>query len=189
VGDKKTVSLTQFGKRLGTRWEGTQAREVLRREIQALGQPGLLVVDFRGLEVLSGSFADEALGELLATLVEGALPGRYVMGRATREEILEDLNLKLAERKLALLVGLGGKNWTAVGKLPPYLEEALRWVMDRGWGRSAELAQELGLTVQQASMRLLALGQLRLVHMEAESRAGGGYQWRAQSLCSFISGR
>lgn len=184
----KALSLARFGLRLGTRLEGSTIRSLLWGELHNLSQPGLLVVDLAGLEVLSGSFADEVLGEVLASLVEGDLPGRYILVRSPGEELLEDVRTKLLARKLPLLAAVGeGSRWSVLGKLQPYLGEALEWVVEHGEATSQDLACALGLTVQQASMRLLALGRLRLVHLEQESRPAGGYRWRAVSLLAFIT--
>ena len=179
----KAVQLNRFGRRLGTREEGARAREVIRQALQALPPGGRLFVDLSGLEVLSGSFADEALASLLAELRDGALPDRYLLIRADDGELVEDLSQRLAQRGLAALALLG-EAVQVIGRLPPYLAEALELVMTRGEMTSPELAQALSISVKNASVRLGELAKLRLVRTVQETRPVGGVQYRAVSLVS-----
>jgi len=181
--ERKVYSLKKFGRRLGTRQEGKRAHDELFRALAALPPGGRLVIDLSGMEVLSGSFADEALASLLSELRDGEISDRYLLVRADDEELLEDLSERLSRRGLALLA-LVGDGHRVLGKLPPYLAEALEQVIERGRLTSLELARLLGISVQNASVRLRELAKLRLIHMVQESRPGGGVQHRAVSLVS-----
>ena len=57
-------------------------------------------------------------------------------------------------------------------------------MIERGRLTSLELAKLLGISVQNASVRLRELAKLRLIHMVQESRPVGGVQYRAVSLVS-----
>ncbi|MFO8034579.1 MAG: hypothetical protein R6U88_05395 [Candidatus Bipolaricaulota bacterium] len=173
--------LAPYGLRLGTRQEGLRVRGDLVQALEELPERGVLVVDVSGLEVLSGSFADEALVEAVAWLTERGGPGRYLVVRASGAEEVEDLGARLGQRKLALLALLS-EGPRALGHLPPYLAQALDLVHQQGAITSQELACELGVSVQGAAVRLAALARLRLVHPEPEARAMGGRQNRAVSL-------
>ena len=59
--DERIFPIHTFGRRLGTRLEGRAARERLIAALEALEEPGRLIVSLEGVEVLSGSFADEAI--------------------------------------------------------------------------------------------------------------------------------
>ena len=179
----KTVYLNRFGRGLGTREEGARVREILWQALESLSPGEKLVVDLAGLEVLSGSFADEALASLLSELRDGELPDRYLLIRADDEELLEDLSERLSRRGLALLA-LVRDGYRVLGKLPPYLAEALEQVIEQGRLTSLELARLLGISVQNASVRLRELAKLRLIRMVQESRPVGGVQYRAVSLTS-----
>ena len=181
--EERRIKLAQFGQRLGTRQEGRRAHDVLLRALAALPPGGRLVVDLSGMEVLSGSFADEALASLLSELRDGELPDRYLLIRADDEELLEDLSERLSRRGLALLA-LVRDGYRVLGKLPPYLAEALEQVIEQGRLTSLELARLLGISVQNASVRLRELAKLRLIRMVQESRPVGGVQYRAVSLTS-----
>lgn len=179
----KTVYLNRFGRRLGTREEGARAREAIWQALEALPPGGKLFVDLSGLEVLSGSFADEALASLLSELRDGALLDRYLLIRADDGELVEDLSERLSRRGLAALALLGG-DVRVIGRLPPYLAEALDQVVTCGEMTSPELAQALSISVKNASIRLKELSKLRLVRYAQESRPVGGIQYRAWAIIS-----
>ncbi|UCF09535.1 MAG: hypothetical protein JSW65_05580, partial [Candidatus Bipolaricaulota bacterium] len=63
--------IAPFGPRLGTRGEGASAQEALLRALCALPEPGRLIVDLNGVDVLSGSFADEAIAIPCARVAAG----------------------------------------------------------------------------------------------------------------------
>ena len=186
--ERKVFSLKKFGRRLGTRQEGRRARDELLRALEALPPGGKLLVDLSGLEVLSGSFADEALAKVAAKLKDGELPDRYLLVKAEEEELLEDLSERLARRGLALLA-LVEDGWRILGRLPGYLEETLHWIVKHGEATSPELAQALSISVKNASTRLGELQKLRLVELVRESRPMGGVQYRARAVVSSKSRR
>ncbi len=184
----RTILLSQFGTRVGTRGEGRAAGQAVWEELSALPAEGILAVDLAGIEVLSGSFADEALVDPLARLVGGELPGRYLLVRAPREDLLEDLEAKLAQRKLALLAVVDGRAWRALGRLPPYLDESLRWIVAHGEATSGDLAGALGVSPRAAATRIAHLAALRLVHIVPHPRPVGGVEHHARSLVSVDGG-
>lgn len=175
--------LAQFGKRLGTRLEGRKAQDAIFSALSALPEGGVLVLSLSGVEVLSGSFADEAIAEVLAELKDGALPGRFLYIRTPSLELLEDLEGKLHQRRLAVLVTVEGQEgWKVLGWLPQYMGNVFSYVMRRGEARSPEVAQALGISVKQASLALRRLAELRLLRAEREARPAGGYQHRYSPL-------
>ncbi len=174
-------ALALYGLRLGTRLEGQRVRSDLIQALRALPERGVLVVDCGGVEVLSGSFADETLVEAVAWLAEDAFPARYLVAQSPDLESVEDLDARLAQRKLALLC-LINRSPHVLGHLAPYLEQALLMVLERREITSQELAHELNVSIQGAAVRLGSLAKLRLVHLERESRTMGGRQNRARSF-------
>lgn len=178
----RTILLAQFGTRVGTRSEGRAAQQAVWSELLSLPAEGILAADLAGIEVLSGSFADEAVVEPAARLVAGELPGRYLIVRAPKEDLLEDLAAKLAQRKLALLAVVDGKAPLPLGRLPPYLDESLRWIVAHGEATSGDLAQALGVSPRAAATRIAQLGALRLVHIVPRPRSVGGVEHHARSL-------
>ncbi len=180
---RKVFHLRKFGRRLGTRLEGARAREEILAELSRLPVGGQLLVDLSGLEVLSGSFADEALAKVAEQLKDGELSDRYLLVKAEEEELLEDLSERLARRGLALFA-LVGEEWRILGRLSGYLEETLDWVVQHGEATSSKLAQALSISVKNASTRLKELHRLRLIELVPESRPVGGIQYRARVVIS-----
>ncbi len=179
----RRFQLSSYGARLGTRLEGGRVRTELLREFAGLPIGGVLVIDLAGLEVLSGSFSDEAIVEAAAWLLEEGPPQRYLWVSAPSFETAEDLGERLTARRLALLALVGRDMVPRVlGRLPPYLLDAWKLVQERGALTSRELAELLGVSVQGAAVRLAELGRLRLVSLERETRAMGGTQNRAVAL-------
>ena len=181
--ERKTVYLNRFGRRLGTREEGARVREILWQVLESLSPGEKLVVNLGGLEVLSGSFADEALAKVVEQLKNGELPDRYLLVKAEEEELLEDLSERLARRGLALFALLKD-GWRILGRLPAYLEETLQWIVQHEETTSPELAQALSISVKNASTRLAELQKLRLIELVRESRPVGGIQYRARAVIS-----
>lgn len=176
---EQVFPLSTFGKRLGTRLEGKKAHDAIFSALSLLPEGGVLGLDLSGVEVLSGSFADEAIAKVLSRLKEGELPGRYLYLRTLSLELLEDLEAKLQQRRLAVLVKVEGlEGWRICGWLPPYLAAVFGHVMRRGEARSPEVAQDLGISVKQAHLALKRLAELRLLRAEREGRPSGGYQHR-----------
>lgn len=180
----RTILLAQFGTRVGTRGEGRAAGAQVWSELSQLPEEGILEVDLSGVEVLSGSFADEAIVAPVARLVAGELPGRYLVVRTPSADLVEDLGIKLAQRKLALLAVLDGGRWLPLGHLPPYLRETLDWVVGRGETTSQDLAQGLEVSPRAAATRIAQLAELRLVHVVPQARPAGGVQYLSRSLIS-----
>jgi len=175
--------LARYGRRVGTRSEGERARRELLQALSRLAEGSVLVVDLAGLDVLSGSFADEVLAQTVAELVAGALPGRYLVVASPSDELLEDLEEKLRGRRLAVLASVG-RSWRVVGQLPPHLARALDWLSRRKEATSQELAQALDVSVAGASVRLAELARLRLVHRVQRAWPMGGIEHWATSLVS-----
>lgn len=175
--------LARYGRRIGTRAEGERARQELLEVLGGLPEGSVLVIALAGLDVLSGSFADEAVAETVAQLAAGALPGRYLLVDSPSDELLEDLEFKLKGRRLAVLASVG-KTWRVLGHLPPHLARALEWLTDRREATSQELAGALGVSVAGASVRLAELARLRLVHRVQRPRSMGGIEHWATSLIS-----
>jgi hypothetical protein len=177
-------SLVKYGRRLGTRAEGERVQQDLLAALEKLHEGELLVVDLSGLDVLAGSFSDQVLVETAARLSEGALPERYLVLRSPSETLVEDLDVRLRERKLALLVLLDERDWRLLGFLPRYLAEAFDWIVEHGETTSEELAEALSISAGSASTRFSMLVRLRLVHVLRESRDAGGFRHRVASIAS-----
>jgi len=176
---EREFSLAKFGKRLGTRLEGQKAHAEIFAELGRLPEGGVLVLDLEGVEVLSGSFADEAIAKVLERLRKGELPNRYLVLRTRNLEVLEDLEAKLIARRLGVLVlHTKEKGWRVIGFLPQHLLRFFAYAMAHPAVTSKEAAADLGVSLKTASLCLKRLSDLRLVRAEREVRPQGGFQYR-----------
>jgi len=161
--------MSQFGRRIGTRSEGEAAREVVLAALGDLPADGQLRISLDGLEVLSGSFADESIGKSYQALVSGLHEGRTMIVETPSLELTEGLADKLTQRRLAMLCLHGGRR-IILGQLAEPHQETLRLIVDRGSTTAKALADTLAIPANACHQRLKRLVELRLVLQE---RTGG----------------
>ncbi len=180
---ERTFPIAPFGIRLGTRLEGKAAREQLVGILDELPQPGRVVVSLEGVEVLSGSFADEAIAIPYSRLASGEYGDRYLVLRAPSLEITDDLAHKLERRRLAMIC-LTGDGWEVVGLLAPAMREALTLVVKCGETTPKELAAALNIRHNACLHRVGRLAELRLIRREEVGLAGPHPSYRLFSILS-----
>lgn len=179
--DEQCFPIHRFGRRLGTRLEGTAACQHLLEALQRLGQPGRLIVSLEHVEVLSGSFADEAIGIPYGRLAAGEYGDRFMLLRSPSLDLADDLAHKLDRRRLAMLCLLGD-GWEVLGQLPPPMRETLALVIEQGRTTAKRLAQGLGIRHNACLHRVSRLAALRLIRREAVGVAGPHPSYRLFSL-------
>jgi len=179
--DERVFPIAPFGTRLGTRLEGKAAREELLEVVHGLPQPGRVVILLDGVEVLSGSFADEAIAIPYSRLAAGEYGDRYLVLRACTPEITDDLSHKLERRRLAALC-LIDDDWSVLGSLPAMMRETLALVIARGEATAGELAEALGIRHNACLHRVSRLAQLRLIRREAVGSVGPHQSYRLSSI-------
>jgi len=154
--------IAQFGTRLGTRLEGERARAELESLIESLPEEGQVRLLLDGLEVLSTSFADELVGKTYQRVVDGGFGDRTMVLDAPALELAEGVDVKLAQRKLAMLCLHDGR-WRLIGFHTPALAETLDLILEKRHTTARELADELGLQMSASVNRVARLADLRLV--------------------------
>jgi hypothetical protein len=167
--NSQTFSMAQFGPRIGTRSEGEAARSAVLDALDRLPSDGQLLVSLDGLEVLSGSFADEAIGKAYQALVSGLHEGRTMIVQTPSLELTEGLADKLTQRRLAMLC-LEKDRWHVLGQLAEPHRKTLDLIINRGSTTAKELAEALAIPPNACHQRLKRLVELRLVLQE---RTGG----------------
>jgi len=155
--------IAQFGKRLGTRLEGECARERLESLLRLLPDGGQVRICLDGLEVLSTSFADELVGKACQHVVDGEFGDRTMILDTPSLELIEGIEVKLAQRRLAMICLHDGR-WQLVGFHTPALHETLEQVIEKKRTTARELAEELGLQMSACVNRVARLAGLRLIH-------------------------
>jgi hypothetical protein len=163
--------IAPFGTRLGTRGEGAAAQALLLRALRALPEPGRLIVDLHSVDVLSGSFADEAIAIPCARLAAGEFGNRYLLVETPHHDLTDDLGYKLERRRLAMLC-LSDGAWTVLGPLPLPMMETLTLIIERGQTTAKELAMALDIRHNACLHRVGRLADLRLIHREETGSAG-----------------
>ena len=154
--------IAQFGKRLGTRLEGERAREKLELLLRALPDEGQVRICLDGLEVLSTSFADELVGKACQRVVGGEFGNRTMVLDTPSLELTEGIDVKLAQRRLAMIC-LHSGDWQLVGFHTPALNETLERVIEKKRTTARELAEGLGLQMSACVNRVARLADLRLI--------------------------
>ncbi len=181
---RTTVEISQFGRRLGTRREGAAAHRVLVAALDDLPPDGQLVLSLAGLDVLSGSFADEAIGKVCQILSSGIHGDRTVVLSSPSADLVEDLDDKLAQRKLAMLCRVGGANgaWRVLGRLARPLVDTLELLNERKSATTKELADLLSIPPNACHNRVRRLVRLRLVREEKTNAAAPSTQYRFHAI-------
>jgi len=176
-----TFPIAPFGVRLGTRLEGKSAREELLAALESILEPGRLIVSLDGLEVLSGSFADETIALSCARLATGEYGDRYLIVRSPILEIAEDLSHKLERRHLAMLCLLDDR-WDVLGQLAAPMRETLALVIKHKETTAKELAGILGIRHNACLHRVGRLADLRLIRREEIGLTGPYSTYRLSSI-------
>ncbi len=179
--NEKVFPIASFGTRLGTRAEGAVARDRLLAVLAGLKEPGRLIVSLDGVEVMSGSFADEAIALPYARLTTGEYGDCYIVVRAPGEEVVEDLAHKLERRRLAALCLIDG-DWTVLGLLPPVMRDTLALVIASGTTTAREIAAVLNIHLNTCVNRVARLAALHLIRREQIGVVGPYPSYRLHSI-------
>jgi hypothetical protein len=179
--DEAVFQVASFGARVGTRLEGEAAHTALLSALTRLDEPCRLLVSLDGIEVLSGSFADEAIALPYSRLAAGEYGDRYLVIHTPSLELADDLSHKLEQRHLAMLCRVDG-GWEVLGLLPPPMRETLALVIERGSATAKELAATLDIRHNACLHRVGRLSALRLVGRESIGIAGPHPAYRFFSI-------
>ena len=179
--NRTAFSIAQFGTRVGTRAEGRTARAEILRVLEFLPPNGQLLISLVGLEVLSGSFADESIGKAYQLLLSGLYEDRTMLVETPSTELAEGLEDKLTQRGLAMLC-THESGWLVLGQLADPHRETLSLIIDRGTTTARELADLLGILPNACHQRLRRLVDLRLILQERTGILSPGTQYRFHSI-------
>ena len=163
--------IAQFGPRLGTRMEGEHAREQLVALLQSLPDGGQVRVSLAGMDVLSTSFSDELIGRTLGLLAQGEFGDRTLILESPALDLADGIDVKLAQRQLAMLCLVEGA-WHLIGARTPAMTETLGLIIDKGQTTAKELAGALGLQMNACVNRVARLAKLHLIRREQIGMSG-----------------
>ena len=163
--------IAQFGQRLGTRMEGEHARAQLIALLHSLPEDGQIRISLDKIDVLSTSFSDELIGRTLQPLVLGEFGDRTLVLESPALDLADGINVKLAQRQLAMLCLVKGE-WHLIGARTPAMTDTLKLIIDKGQTTAKELAGELGLQMNACVNRVARLAKLHLIRREQIGMSG-----------------
>lgn len=167
---------------LVTRETGAVIRERLERELIAESEPTIAFLDFSGVGVIDYSCADEVIAKLISRLLSGEYGDKFTVLESLSPNQMENIEVALERKKLAVLYSQEGGNWQVIGFLNNYLRKTLISVMDKGSLTLRELAREDGIGLNTGGTRLLNLYKKRLIWRSEEISKEGGRQFAYKSL-------
>jgi hypothetical protein len=156
---------------------GEQALPVLEAQLQVIPEGRALVLSFAGVRMMTPSFADATIVELLKGVRAGRYGERYLILAEPNDDTLDSLEGTFERRrhraqKLAVVLWRNGE-CELFGPVEQNLQESWLFVADQGTLTARELADELDLEINTASMRLLKLHGLGLLARREEVSAAG----------------
>ena len=146
---------------------GELAFPILEAQLAAVPEGRALTLSFDGVRMMAPSFADATIVELLRGLRADRYGDRYLILAEPNDDTLDSLEGTFERRryrpfKLAVLLRRKGQT-EAFGAVEQNLREVWQMVLERGSLTTRELADELDLETNTASMRLLKLHGLGLL--------------------------
>jgi hypothetical protein len=178
---KSTYEISAEQDLLITRDEGERVKELVCQRLKELSPHSVLRLSFRQIKFVDVSGADEVVVKVLARLVAGEFPDRFVILSSLKPQHYENIELVLDVARKAMLVDLGQGRWTVLGQLNAALRRVLAYVADKGAATARELVDHLDIEpVNTASTRLVQLYGEGLLGREPwrEPVRGGGRQFR-----------
>lgn len=165
--------ISGYGAFLATRDKAAKIREELERKIRQLKPSEVVEISFSGVEAVTVSFADELIGRLFTSHAAGDLPEVALILTDLNDEVREALHICL-ERRDEIAVMRKGRRHELIGSVDDHLRSTYEKARARKEFRATELADDLGITPQNANNRLKSLiGAGALVRTRTSPEGGG----------------
>lgn len=168
--------VSAYGSYLATRDKGAKIREELERKIRLLPTGDTVEISFAGVEAVTISFADEFIGRLFTAHAAGDLPEVALVLTGLNQEVHEALDVCL-ERRDELAVHRHGRTAELLGATDELLDETYERARARKQFRATELADDLGISPQNANNRLKWLVEAGALLRTRTSPEGGGKEF------------
>jgi hypothetical protein len=173
------VTLSDYGRVLASRQVGADLRRDIEHSAEH-AQEGSLIVGLSGLEIISYSCADEALGKFLAGVKAGVYGHKMTLWLdGGSGDVLETIEAVLERRGLFVL-HIAADQPRLVGHVPDYLADTLLAVLASPGARTGELADRIGLAPSALNNRLKLLWVSGVLERESNSVPHGGREFRYQ---------
>lgn len=153
---------------------GRRAFSVLEERLMAVSPGGTLALDLRGIRVMDTSFADETIVELAVSLLANKYGDRFLILQEPSAATIENIEGTILRRKVKVaLPVMTGSGTELIGMVEPNLADAWGLTQQARTLTARQLADQLGLEINTASMRLHKLYRLRLLAREEEVTGAG----------------
>ena len=159
-----------------TRARGLEYRLQLEQVLAAAPPDDVVVVSFKAVKVMTGSFTDEFLGKLLVARAAGLTGRAPVILTDLTEETAEEIDLCL-ERRKTVAAWVEGNAIRLLGG-DDMLKRTFAAGVRRGEFRASDLAPDLGTTPQNVNNRLKRLLQAGALLRARQDPAAGGREFR-----------
>jgi len=173
---------------LAFRDEAAQKRNVLERELATKPEIAELVIDFRGVDAMTNSYADELIGKFYVTLAAGDAGVSTVELVGLSEETRDAITVCLERRKLAAVDADLGK---LLGQSAA-IDETYSCVVRLGEFRAGDVAESMGISLTNANNRLKRLAEAGAVHRErvaSPEHGGREFNYRVPRSITSTVGR
>lgn len=153
-----------------TRVKGEAAYAALEAQLRAIPEGDCLILDFPSNQLIDVSFADEAIVHLLEAVAATQFGQRRFVLKGLTPDSIDNLSGAMQRQKLKLAVIhlIDPTGWEIIGHIEPSLREVLTMLSTRDCLTAPELAQELGLALNNANNRLKRLYDQGLIQREYE---------------------
>ena len=167
---------------------GAATRKRLEDELARCAPTDALVIDFRDIEAMSNSYADELIGKFYVALAAGDVAASTVRLAGLNEETRDAISVCLERRKLAAVdADLG----TLIGQAAAIEDTYIRAVQ-LGEFRAGDIAEAMEISLTNANNRLKRLVDAGALHRERTSspeHGGKEFTYRVPQLEATTSAR
>jgi DNA-binding transcriptional ArsR family regulator len=153
---------------------GRRAFPFLEQELREVPTGHALILSFEGVRVMDSSFAEEAVLELALGLTSNKYGDRMLILEQPSPATIDNLEGTIARRrvKVALLIR-DGSEMRLIGHVEPNLHLTWQLISERGELTARDLANDFGLEINTASMRLHKLYEAKLIARHEEVTSSG----------------
>jgi len=161
---------------------GQQLRQEIEHIISSSRKKAVFYLDFKGIDSIDFSCADELIGKLISRLLTNEYGDIFFVLKNLNDNQLENIQVALDRRKVACLRCGTNSECQLLGYTKNYLTEMLEIISQKGKITARELSEALNLELNTSSTRLSHLHKAHLVHREQILVNGGGREYLYHKL-------
>lgn len=166
---------------LVTRPSGQAVRQRIEKRLLKEESGKVVALDFSQIGIIDYSCADEIVAKLVSRLLGNEYGDKYLLLTGLNENQLENIEVALERKCLAVIVEDREGKKLLLGKLNNYLRETLSLIVKKGRITARELADTVRIESNTSGTRLLNLHKKRLV-LRRDEMKDGARVWVYESL-------